>query len=372
MGIKQFLGLKDKEVDVVMPVTPDLIKSNEVVKSLSMENASLKGQIARIYAEKKETEPEDEDPKVQDYIKNINEQYDEIIKNRFGKTFSHRKFWAAIFGVDPDDVSDFGKEIDVTDKDDEIIFGKFKDFINLQGSRIGITTSDNRLLVHGPTFSSIIWKPDSLNNQLKRKRIALAIDKDGNFTPDIESEEMPDIIFDNNENVWKETLELREQFKDHLKRRDIKIQELMRELQRVEGLFIKSKMEIDDKNRIISMISIQNETEKTKVSSIMHEYNQQNKIFFDMQKEINLYSEYKVFKEKETQIKDKVIDELLEKLEDEQSQTKYERVLDELRDSGMYWNEMLREKAIIPVEAPARLTSPNTPVGANPGGQMRQ
>jgi len=239
-----------KEADIIRyPLDEELIRRDNLIKGQQQQIQARDAQLAKIKAQNKE---EQEADKTKDYNQEIAERLgkreEDIKSKRFKYTFSLRYLFNKMgFETKP---TKFGRDIDLTDKDDKVIFGKLGDFIIADNGYLVISDSNGEILSYGKDLTQIIWKPDALSNYMKRKRIPLAVDEDLNPVPDLEEEEHPDVIYDSEEDEYAETEVRMRPVKEMLIERDEKIRELQRKLERSEKavIGITHKLGTADKN----------------------------------------------------------------------------------------------------------------------------
>lgn len=379
---------RKEEVKEVYPLDRELIDKDKIVRALQQEVQSLKAQISRLLAEKKEKEPETkQDVQVTRMIKDVNEQYQDIKEKKFANSFSFNNLFAYKFGISPRKISKQGKEIELTDKDGETEFGIFGDIVALPKGYLGITNHDGKMIVYGRTLNSIVWKPDSLKNHLKRKTIPLAIDSEGHSTPDIETEEISDVIFDeeepsvdNNGNpiiftdengeqkqmkgMYRETEIFRDTLRNHLIRRDNIIAELRNKTELIENANINMKEIIANKSREIRLLTNKSDNIQSNLSQVLGKTMLMDNRFAEMQNSIATLTEVKAHSENMLSRYRNIVENLLNRIEDFGDQTMYDKVRAQMQDDAEFWKNLLPERTpFIPEKEIEQIVQPGTIIG---------
>jgi len=184
-------GKKKPKVQVGYPLK-DFEDKDAMMEGMKKKLASYDAQLSKISAEKKQEESEEEVREERDkkILERVKEQVKEIEEKKYGGTFSFNRFYNHLFKL-----LKIGNNIELVDKDDIKVFGKFGEFLVLPDSNLAITTSEGELMAYGPTLRHIIHKPESLGNQVRRGRILLPCDKDRIFFPDIEEHKLPELTY---------------------------------------------------------------------------------------------------------------------------------------------------------------------------------
>jgi len=181
--VKKIFGM-DTRKDVSVNLTPT---SDEQERALQQENSTLKAQLARISAEqKKGRDQQKQTDKQLEEIQTLREDESKINKDRYGETISLGKFFQQLMFD-----KEFRNRLELTDKDDKAIFGGFGDLlITKNRGTFVITDINGNPMVESKSIDGIFYKPQGLDNQLKRGRIALPVDENFNQIIDLEELEM--------------------------------------------------------------------------------------------------------------------------------------------------------------------------------------
>jgi hypothetical protein len=253
---------------IALPINEEDVKESQKIRGLAQELQSKTAQLAEYKAQENENKQRDRDEEIETeiYLK-VDELQKKLDEKKFGKSFSFGKFFKAIYGVNLRGAkSKWGKEVEICDKDDEVVFGKFGDIVEIEGGYMGITDDQGNLVSYGKSINSLIWKPDSLNNQMKRKRILLPKDKNGNPALDLENMESPDIVYNEEKGVYEETREKMKLVKEMLIEKEEERREDRVYIERVETQNVNLKNKIRDLERALNVYQIRFETAQTELS----------------------------------------------------------------------------------------------------------
>jgi len=183
---------------------------NQEKKELIKRNKALEGQLSKIQADQRKKVHEDKNLIDElELVKGLKEKSDEIehkkheglysLNSLFLKLSNNKKF-----------------KVEIVDKDDSYRFDYFKDFVVLPNGNIGIRGKSGEVWAEGKTLSDIIWKPETIKNQIKRKRIQMCYDKNFKYIPDLEKMLMPELKYDEDDNEFYESEQVRRPFKEML------------------------------------------------------------------------------------------------------------------------------------------------------------
>ena len=366
-GFFRWLTNKDKRIDVAIPLTQDDVRKHKV---LVQELATVKAQLARMKAEQREeTEKEKAKDKEQEVIKDLNKQLDEINRSRFGKTISLGKFFLMNFkliekGTGKDKQYDLipkkDRKVEITDKDDSEVFGILKDIQVTEKGHMLITDIYNNPMIYSTKIDGIIYKPESLLNQLKRKRLLIPKDKNYNTIVDIENLEVNDVVYDDDTKQFKETIEYKVKVRELLIQKQKIIQDKEAYIERLELAQVNQTREINDLKRSILVAKNQSQTYQSELSQTMGITMQLEAKMSDMQRKVTTLTEMKAYYEIQLVTFQRIIDKLLQKME-------------KSGDKGLY--EITKEEVFLDLERAKNLL-PETIVqqikGEEPEKQMPQ
>lgn len=127
-SIIQFLGF-DSRKTVYTPLNEEEIKTNEKIKALAQKVQSQQSQLARVQAKEKEKQDrEKERDKESEVNKKLKEQELDLKAKKYGKKIKLSKFYKHLLAD-----KKFKNKLEICDKNDEVVLGKFGDFVILEG-----------------------------------------------------------------------------------------------------------------------------------------------------------------------------------------------------------------------------------------------
>lgn len=303
------------------PIKEDLIERDETVRELVKQLQSRDAQLSNISAQNREKALRESEVDInQEAIKELIEQKRRIDEKKYLGSFSWKKFWYKYLND-----KKFRGELEICDKDDSIIFGKFGDFVVLPDGRQGITDSEDNLIGYGNTLRHFIWKPESLDNQMKRKRILLSCDKNHLFFPDIEEILLPECTYVNGKIRWAKVSE--KPLKQLIIDREKRIAQDSSYIERLE----QTKAELVKKNRVlereITIARNNKETETTELSKAINLQKQYYKRIGTLQKKIVILTGMKESLDEMRRKLEGINKRLIEKIDEMGAKTKFREVL---------------------------------------------
>ena len=191
----------------------------------------------------------------------------------------------------------------------------------MNNGNIAIRGKSGEIWAEGESLSDIIWKPETLKNQFRRKRILMTYDKNFKRIPDLEKLMMPEIGFDDEKDEFFESEQVMRPFKEMLMERTKEIHELGEKnsyLEKVVELQNKKVQSIEQSWKVLQMRSeiADSETSKAIGSTI-----DSLKVIGSMARD-NAILQDSILTEKElTEKKDLIINSLMNTLEDEEGKT---------------------------------------------------
>src|SRR4030042_2512259 len=170
---------KSKDANKILRKESEILRKK--VGSLESQEA---GRRARDLEKKEKKEEKKADNEI---AKELNKQEKEIDKNKYGRWCSLKNLFLKIYKNEADKTK-FGKKFEFADKDDSVSW-KFGDIILSTKGFIGVKSEEGKLLQVSSDLKGLIYKPGSIFNQVKRGRILLARDKEGNYLENFDEEE---------------------------------------------------------------------------------------------------------------------------------------------------------------------------------------
>ena len=347
-----------------MNLDEETIKSNEIIQAQQEKIMSQETQLAKVIAkEKVKKEKEKEKDKESEVNKRLKEQALDLQANRYGKVIKLSKFYKQILK------SKVRDKIEICDKNDEVVLAKFGDFVIVEGGNLGIIDSNGNLMSYGKKFNQVIYKPDSFENQFRRGRFLIPMDKDGNWTEDIDYREVPeplDAEFDEETGKLKrinwskvKLSEVKKVIADKME----KINYLSNELDYKESVIIKLKDQLYDNTRALKIYENQSEIAETNLSKSLFKFTETEKRLGDLSSSILKLTELKAVYENLLDRKDEIINNVLKKLE-----LTGDPKTDRLRTQ--IFEEIERYKAVLPERVEIKQEVPREPIPMTQPGEV--
>lgn len=364
MGFLDWLLSRPKKETVYTPLDADVQKQN---KAMAQELAVLKAQIARIKAfEKKEQEAEKDKDEEQEIIRDLNEQKRKIDLEDTGDTISLVKFILRAFKLSINGQIIPKIKIELTDKDDNEVFSQLGDIqISSESGNLLLVDMHGNPLIQGDSLDSVIWKPATIGNQLKRNRLALPRDKEFNPVLDVEEMMIPDVMYDESSNSWKHTAEYQKKAIDLLISERMKTRSVQLENERLEKALLEDKRLITELEKTLRVYSTNSQVGQAELSKVLAQNLQMIANFHDYQARITTMNQKKLTAEEMKENAEKINAELRTKVENIDSSSVKEIAKEEFFDEGERWKELLPEKT--PVNVPTEQKDMRMP---NPGDNL--
>jgi len=340
-------NLDESRASTTYPLDQDLIERDSLVNALSKKLQSQDAQISKFLAEEKlkkeKLKQEDFD---KDQINELKRQSVESKKKMFDGTIFFRDIYRNVL---------FKKKIynkmELTDRNDKVIFGKFGDFVYIPNIGFGIVErNSNKIVSYGPTLDHVIYKPDGLGNQLRRGRILLPVDENFQHLPDIEKVSIPECMRDEEGGiVWAKVAEkpLLEMVQD----KEEEISEFQIYIEKLEKDKIKLVSENRDLRRALSLVQNTSENSQSQLSQAMDKSIQFEQKIGGLQMRVIKMQEVQNINDKLIDALENINDNLLRKVEDELSETAKRKARDELQNIISWAKEQIGKTTIIKEDA---------------------
>lgn len=315
---KKFKPSRDRLLTHHADEVEQSIREKELVKKV----AGLEGQLSKIKADKREKTYEDKN--LIDELKlvtELKEKSDEIKHKKHEDIFS-------LDSISRKLANNKKLKIEIVDKDDSKRFDYFRDFVVMNNGNVGIRGKSGEVWAEGETLSDIIWKPETLRNQIRRKRIQLCYDKNFKLIPDLEKIMMPEIGYDEDKKEFFETEQVMRPFKEMLierTRENHGLLEKLSYLEKVNEILNKKVQSIEQSWKVLKMRSeiADSETYKAIESTLSS-----LRVVGDMARDNAILQSSKLTADELTEKKDLIIQSLMDTLEDEEGKTSKQKAED--------------------------------------------
>jgi hypothetical protein len=325
MGFVDWLFNRKRE-RIVYPLDPSLIKNEKIVNELQKKVMTLESQLSEYKAiERQNRDANAQKNEDKENIEYLKKQETDIKDKKFGKAIGLKNFYKEFLLN-----RKFRDSLEITDKDDTEVLGKFGDFVILSNGNMGVTDTHGNILSYGKNLRSVIYKPESLLNQLRRKRILIPCDRNGTFYPDVEQVEVPELSYLDGQFKWAKMRS--RPFKEALIEKQKMINELSEHINLTEQENVDLKRDLEDKNRAIKVYMNQSDNSKTELSKSMDKSIQFEQKIGDMQMKIVDLMQLKTMNEKIISSIENINAELLVKVEELGVKPQMLKVQDAVKD----------------------------------------
>jgi hypothetical protein len=333
--------------EVTFPISEELIERDSIVRELSKKIQSQEAQLSKIKAEdnlKKQLSKEEESKKeiIEDLIRQNEQKRMELFKDATSLEKIYKKL------SNPK----FKREIELSDKNDKVIFGNFHDIVILSNGFLGIQDTEGRVIAYGPTLRHIIYKPESIANQFRRKRILLPCNENGIFFPDIEEQEMPECIYDDETGNIKWATIRTKPLRQMIEEREKKIRSDAQYIEKIEQDKIDLVKKNRDLERALRLESNSSETAQTELSKAMDKSIQFERRIGDLQMRVIRLQEMKNINDTMVQSLENINSNLLEKAEEMGVKEEFRKALDMVQKLISWSKSVVPEKVYVTEEKP--------------------
>lgn len=370
MGSFDFLMFWKKPKRVYTHLDEELLKHNEIIKQQQQKISAQEAQLSKIFAiEKQKRDVQEDSKKENEFNRRLQEQKEELEAHKYGKVIKLGKFYKHLFKN-----KKFREKLEIVDKNDEVILGKFGDFGIMEGGKLCILDANGDLMAYGKSLSHILYKPDAFENMARRGRFTIPMDKDGNWMEDLEYKEMPEPLDAEYEEdtgkirhgsiIWSKvkTSEVKKIIQEKMET----IHRLQGELETAEDLVRKKNKRIDDLTRDNRTNRAEADIAQSELSKSLNTFIETNKHLGDMHTQITKLTELKAMHQNLLDRKDEVIDGVIKKLE-LTGDPKADRI------RGEIFKEIERYKALLPEKVEIKQEAPIEPrVPAQPGDVLNK
>ena len=344
---------RDKRQNVFMHLNEEEIKRDEKIKALQQKIQAQESQLSRIFAkEKQKQDKEKETDKESEINKKLKEQELDLKANMHGKIIKLGRFYKHLLTN-----KKFRNKLEICDKNDETVLAKFGDFGIMEGGKFCIIDRDGNLMAYGKNLNHVLYKPDAFENMFRRGRFLIPMDKDGNWTEDIEYKEIPEPIdaeFDEDTGKIKKiqwskvkTSEVKKVIADKMEQ----INSLHQDLERSDSVIIGIKSEVNDLKRTLRIYDSQANIAQSELSRSIYRFIETEKRLGEMHTQITKLTELKASHEKLLDQKDNIIESVIKKLE-LTGEPKLDQIKASIKDDLDFYKAILPDRVEITQEPP--------------------
>jgi len=361
-----FDKFKTTRKKVVSRLDEDRITDNEIIETQQGQIVARDSQIAKIYSkEKLKRDLEKESDKKNELNKKLREQKLDLDANKYGKVIKLKKFYKDLMSNKWKN-----KPLEITDKNDEVVLGRFGDFGFMEGGKMCIIDDKGEIMSYGKNINQVLYKADAFENMVRRGRFTIPMDKDGNWMEDIEYKEIPeplDAEFDEETGKIKRIVWSKVKTSEVKKVIGLKMEEinmLSQELDLKENTIIKQKKQINDLKRSLMVTETESNISQSELSKNLNIFLESEKRRGEMHTQITKLTELKSMYENLIERKDEVISKMMSKI-DQLADPNYEVIKASIKDDLEFYRAMLPEKVEIHQDLPIeqkQLVQPGNPI----------
>lgn len=339
MGIKRFLDrlkFKFKRKDrVLTDLDENTIKKEKIIGEQQKKIQSLEAQLSHISAKKRKEKSEERSLQEDlSLINELSEEQEKIDNERYYGSFDLAKLFR--------NLPKKKYHIDITDKDDTVVFDRLKTIRILNDGSLAIQGKSNNIWSEGISIRDLIFNPESFKNQIKRKRILMPYDKDFNRSVDLNEIMEGEVSYNPDSDEWNIGEEKRRKVTAMLIDRDKIIQELREDKKHKEQLISDLRNKIQDMELAKESWKSQAENSQKELSIALDNERLMSTQVNQIDRNFTVSMEQKALLESVKDKYENAFDEIAEELEDEKSRTKIRKAKLEV------WNDIQRARKVMP------------------------
>jgi len=252
-------------------------------------------------------------------------------------------------------------KVELVDKDDNTVFDYFKDFVVLPNGNIGIRGTTGDVWIEGKTLSQIIWKPETLATQIRRKRIQLAYDKDFHIIPDLEKMMVPELKYNEDDGEVYESEKVMRPFKAMLIEKTIEVNKVSEHNEYLEKINELNSKEIQQTKRAFNVLKQSAKIGNSETSKAIESSIESLKVVGSMARDNAILQDQKLTSDELKDNKELIISELSATLENEKSKTSEQKARDVYEKLILFVKKNLGDTTVIQNEKPELESVPIKP-----------
>ncbi len=341
---KIFVGIKKKKKAdrVLTSLNPDE-KDNKVIKELFKKISSQEQQLSEISVKKKEKDLEKEEF-LSDLrlVKELKEK-SKRIESKGNKNFyelSKIYFYLKKYK---------NAKIDITDRDDEVVFDLFDNF-GFVGDQFAIRGKSGKIWSLGKNLNYVIYKPESIRNHLKRKKIPIPYDKDLKPVPDLDKMLMGELKYDGEEDSFRESEEFVRPIRKIFQDKERKIYSLLKDKEYHESLIIQLTNNFKKLEREIEVHKLEAKVSNSGLSDALLSLRELSNQIGNTVRQNTLLVHGKLSSDEIIEKYEVVFKRLLDEMEDEKAKTAIRRAKDELHSDLQFTQKLDKKPIVVNVE----------------------
>lgn len=258
--VKSIFNIKS-EKQILHSVDEELIEKDTVIKNQAKQIQTLNAQLAKKSAEEsKKRERKKDSEELQKTAEALNAEQSELEKIELGQLFSFNNFYRKLYGVGVDSTgkikkstnelqlrSKWGKKFEIADKNDKVS-SPFGDFLLSSKGFFVLKDIQGTIKAIGGSSAGLL-KSESIFNQMKRGRFLMAVDEDGEYVPELDNEELPELSFNFDDEKYEKLEKSKKKVREKIIELEDQLHEKNRKIELLEVVIGKLRIENSDEKR---------------------------------------------------------------------------------------------------------------------------
>lgn len=340
-------GIFRKKKLNVISIDSDNFSDDDKLKAVLNENAYLKGRLLKQKTKDGEERQREQDKKEEgDRIKDLNKQYEELRKET-DKPVSLQLFFDLIKKREKEN-----KPIIFTTFDAKDVLGNAHDILFYPDGNIGVSIIEKgkkKVIWASQTLEDVFYWISGLNNYIKKGMIPLCVDRNGNHTPNLMEQEVPEWVRLSNDKFKVNRFNKKKVY-ELIQEKDEQIQELGKEMKSTEEVVTEQQKEIHDKDREVAIHQSRADKSESELSIALDKIGEIGKAQGKIARENQALNNMKEVHEETVERMERIISRMASKVEKEGSSSTRDKVWEELKEIVEFAKNNLGNQVIMPPE----------------------
>lgn len=319
--ILAFLGfrktIKHIEID------PEFIRKDHLVKAMAVENANLKGELAKyISAEGKRRESEKDYEEEAEVRIELNEKKKELEKKVYPKYISLTKFFRKIISNKA-----LREKLGYYSFDSSEKLAKFGDMGLASNGEIVLLDDSGRVILAGKEVKDVFWNIAGFESDFLAERIPLCLDKDGGYIENPMVWEASELIPVGN-GKFKYSKAKKKPLYEYIKRLMAENAEKHEEIMELETALTEFQKKMDDLTIAQRVSEDQSQTSQAELSKVEKDASAMSRVFRTTTKDLTQVRDMNMIYEENLDRLERELKKMSEKAEGTETQVSFEKALE--------------------------------------------
>lgn len=340
-----FLFPKRKRV-AHMEIDPESVRIHHTIRRLAEENASLKGQLAKLEVEEGKRREREEDKEEEKNVRIfLDKEKKKIMRKTSPDCFLLRPFYNWIIHS-----KKFRNRLNITSFDRSKNFGRFGDIGFCSDGDFVILDANKNVVLKMKTLNDVFQSVGGLYNDVRSFKIPVNLDGNGGYIENIMVYEAPELIKEGSKMRFAKAR--KKPVYDIIREKDAQIMDLQLNLEEEEATNIELQNKMNDLERGNRINENSAETARTELSKAEERATAVERAFRSLEQELIKLRQVKAISEDYVDKLEGELEDMRKKAEREGVKLADARAMELIRNIRSELAREIPEKEYIPVEAP--------------------